>query len=133
MDLMAVIAELNDISARLAERPSSQEAEPLRRRQKELRTQAQVFDVEVRRPEYERELTQLERRVAEMTELEIRHRDSGRGFLRGALWGDYEFPKDAEKLNAKMGAAMDRPKLERRVAELRSLLGLPPAGDLPEA
>ena len=126
---MAVIAELNEISARLADGPPAQEADPLRRRQKELRSQAQAFDVAVRRPEYERELAQLERRMAEMTDLEIRHRDSGRGFLRGALWGDYDFPKDAENLNVKMGEAMDRPKLERRVAELRSLLGLSPTGD----
>jgi hypothetical protein len=124
MDLMAVIAELNDISARLSEGLPREEAEQLRRRQGTLRERAQAFDVQVRRVEYERELKQLEVRLAEMTELEIRHRDSGRGFLRGALWGDYEFPKDAEKLNDRMGKAMDRPRLEARATELRRLLGL---------
>ncbi len=121
---MAVIAELNDISERLSAGLPREEAEQLRRRQRTLRERAKAFDVQVRRAEYERELNQLEVRLAEITDLEIRHRDSGRGFLRGALWGDYEFPKDAEKLNARMGKAMDRPRLEARATELRGLLGL---------
>lgn len=124
MDLSAVIAELNQISARLAENPPREEIRDLQTRQKVLRRRAQAFDVQVRRVEYERELRQLEARVAAMAELEIRHRSTGRGFLRGALWGDYEFPRDAEKLNAQMGDAMDRPALEARIREIRELLGL---------
>lgn len=124
MDLSAVIAELNQISARLAQDPPREEAQALRLRQRTLRERAQAFDVQVRRVEYERELHQLEARVAAMTDLEVRHRATGTGFLRGALWGDYEFPRDAEKLNEQMGEAMDRPRLEARIDELRGLLGL---------
>lgn len=124
MDPSAVIAELNQISARLAQDPPREEARALQVRQKTLHERAQAFDVQVRRVEYERELHQLEARVAAMADLEIRHRGSGRGFLRGALWGDYEFPRDAEKLNEQMGEAMDRPRLEARISEIRGLLGL---------
>lgn len=124
MDLDAVIAELHQISARLQVCVSPPEAADLKRRQAELRDRAKAFDAQVKRAEYERELAQLEARLEGMAERSISHRDPKRGFFRGALWGDYDFPKDAEKLNEMMGEALDRPLLEARVAELRSMLGL---------
>ncbi len=129
MDLAAVIAELNGIAARLAADPPPEEAADLHRRRAILNERAKAYDVQVRRAEFERELAQLEARVAAMVDAEIRHRDAGRGFLRGALWGDYDFPRDAENLNTKMGEAMDRPRLEARIAEIRELLGIPSTED----
>lgn len=124
MDLQAVITELNDIAARLAATEDPEEVARLRRRQSDLRTAASAVDAAARRPELERELAQLERRLAELDDSHIRHRASG-GFLKGALWGDYEFPRDAEGLNARIDDANDRPRLEARVRVLRERLGLP--------
>lgn len=124
VDLQAVIAELNDLAERLERTDDVEERARITRRRKELRTAAAAFDAAARRPELERELAQLERRLAELDESHIRHRASG-GFLKGALWGDYEFPRDAEGLNARIDDANDRPRLEARVRELRRRLGLP--------
>ncbi len=129
VDLSAVIAELNDIAARLGADPDPGERARLEDRRKTLNDRARAFDVQVRRAEYERELRQVEARIAGVNDLEVDHRNPRRGFLRGALWGDYDFPKDAEELNRKMGEAMDRPRLEARAGELRTLLGLEPSGD----
>ena len=123
MDLQAVISELNDLAVRLAATDDEVEAAKIRRRQEELRTAAAAVDAAARRPELERELAQLERRLAELDGSHIRPRASG-GFLKGALWGDYEFPRDAEGLNEQIDEANDRERLEARAAELRSRLGL---------
>lgn len=124
MDLAAVIAELNDLAARLAATEDVEEAARIRRRQEELRTATAAVDAAARRPELERELAQLERRLAALDGSHIRHRASG-GFLKGALWGDYEFPRYAEDLNSQIDDANDRDRLEARAAALRARLGLP--------
>ena len=125
MDLQAVITELNELAIRLDGTDDEEEAARIRRRQEELRTAAAAIDAAARRPELERELAQLERRLAQLDDSHIRHRPSG-GFLKGALWGDYEFPRDAEGLNDQIDEAHDRARLEERVSELRARLGLPP-------
>ena len=124
MDLQAVITELNDLAVRLDATDDPEEATRIRRRQEELRTAAAAIDAAARRTELERELAQLERRLAELDASHIRHRASG-GFLKGALWGDYEFPRDAEGLNDQIDEANDRGRIEERVSELRARLGLP--------
>ncbi|NND84259.1 MAG: hypothetical protein HKN46_03835 [Acidimicrobiia bacterium] len=126
MDLQAVIAELNELATRLAATDDEVEAARIRRRQEELRTAAAAVDAAARRPELERELAQLERRLETLDESHIRSRASG-GFLKGALWGDYEFPRDAEELNSQIDDANDRDRIEERVAVLRQRLGLPKA------
>jgi hypothetical protein len=124
MDLQAVITELNDLAVRLEATDDPAEVARITRRQDELRTAAAAIDAAARRPELERELAQLERRLAELDGSHIRHRASG-GFLKGALWGDYEFPRDAEGLNEQIDEANDRGRLEERASELRARLGLP--------
>jgi hypothetical protein len=124
MDLQAVITELNELAVRLEATDDPTEVARIMRRQDELRTAAAAIDAAARRPELERELAQLERRLAALDGSHIRHRASG-GFLKGALWGDYEFPRDAEGLNEQIDEANDRGRLEERAAELRARLGLP--------
>ena len=118
-----VLTELHDISEQL-ETAMGSARRALEHRRKELHTQAEIWDTAGRRDAWVDELDRLRERRDEIEDNLIVVSSKRRSGISGMLWGEWNWHKDAEKLNGLINKDSGRDALDVKIANLERRLGL---------
>ena len=118
-----ILTELNEISEQL-ETALGSARRTLEHRRKELHTQAEVWDTAGRRDAWVDELRRLTERRDEIEDSLIVVSSRRKSGIAGMLWGEWNWYKDAEKLNGLINKDSGRDILDAKIANLERRLGL---------
>jgi hypothetical protein len=118
-----ILTELNDISGQL-ETAMGSARRALEHRRKELHTQAEVWDTAGRRDAWVDELRRLKERREKIEDDLIVVSSRRKSGVAGMLWGEWNWHKDAERLNGLINKDAGRDALDAKIANLERRLGL---------
>lgn len=118
-----VLTELHEISEQL-ETAMGSARRALEHRRTELHTQAEIWDTAGRRDAWVDELGRLRERRDEIEDNLIVVSSKRKSGISGMLWGEWNWHKDAEKLNGLINKDSGRDALDIKIANLERRLGL---------